>query len=292
MDKKKMIKNHINLPAVLISLLVMIPAAVMGQVAVDDGLQYSINDLIAEIGTEERNFFKSNNIVFRYDEESEGPRYLPDAGFRREILELHNGLSPEVMVEALYRIEYPGGEALKREDAVRLFNEISHRVSTITGAMYFSRTKQDYAVLFSEVYAVDGVKSGKRIADPEPISRPGGDSVFLFMDEHSMGKGYYRMNYLYSAEASAVCLTNETPMGGFLRTAEPGEMKIFLEMIPCSDAILVYGYCGVVIQNDALVMLLMDPYYSFYRRMTAIETWFANTLHGTDRLPPLNEPMP
>jgi hypothetical protein len=245
------------------------------------------------LGSLELQELKRAGLVFRYDEELKGPLYLPDSEFKSVVEDLHVKLAPEIMVEAFYFMDYPDSVSADKAEILNLISELTHKVSSISGVKYFSRTKQDYAVLFDTVYAVDNPSSGKRIADPVGgTMKTGSDSVYLFMDEHSMGPGFYRMDFLTSTDEMAVTLTNESSMKKVIKAVNPGDMKIFLQLIPCSDGILVYGYCGVVLQNDGFVNLLLDPYYSFYRRMTSMETWLYNSLHGTDMLPPLSEPMP
>ncbi|MDC7225283.1 MAG: hypothetical protein PQJ61_00805 [Spirochaetales bacterium] len=246
-----------------------------------------------QIGAAERAVFDENGFVFRYDEEGMGPVYLPESGFYTFVENIQSSLKPEVMVEALYFIEYPSGMTIESEAVRMRMNEITHSVSSISGAMYFSRTEQDYAVLFDDVYAVAGAGSRKKVNDPVPPEIiPDEKSLYLHMNEHSLGRGYYRMDYLSRGSDLAICLTNTTAMSRIIKAVDKEEMKIFLQMIPCTDGLLVYGYCGVVLRNDGIVNMMMDPYYSFYRRMTAMETWLYNSLHKTDKLPPLAEPMP
>lgn len=255
--------------------------------------EQEINDYLEQLDESERNVFNSRDLVFRYDEELTGPVYLPDSEFADQILNMHNSLQPEVMVEALYFIDYPADFSRDTDVIKKRLNETVHSLSSINGTMYYSRTEKDYAVLFKDVYAVEGPDSRKKTADPAaPDFIPAVESVYLHMKEHSMGRGYYRMDYLSSGNELAISLTNSSAMSKIIKAVEKNDMKIFLQMIPCREGLLVYGYCGVVLQNDGLINLMMDPYYSFYRRMTAMETWLYNSLHGSDKRPALDEPMP
>ncbi len=251
------------------------------------------SDYLKHLDNYELSKLNEQKMIFRYDVEENGPEYIMKSVFTDDILKVNEELKPEVFVEAVYMIDYPADFSNEIDYVLKHLNMLTHKVSSITGAMYFSRTEDDYAVLFEEVYAVDNPESKKRISDPEVkdiIAEK--DSIFMYMDEHSLGPGYYKMDYMNKGDEFLLSITNDSPMSKFFTVVKPGDMKIMLQFIPCSDVILVYGYCGVVLQNDGFVKLLMDPYYSFYRRMTAMETWLYNSLHGTEVLPPLYEPLP
>ncbi len=249
-------------------------------------------DFLDHLGDYELSKLNEQKMIFRYDIEEHGPEYIMKSVFTGDILKVNEELKPEVFVEAIYMIDYPSDFSNEIEHLLKHLNILTHKVSSITGAMYFSRTEDDYAVLFEEVYAVDGPESKEKIADPEVKDIiPEKESIFLYMDEHSLGPGYYRMDYMNKGDEFLLSITNDSSMNKFFTVVKPGDMKIMLQVIPCSDTILVYGYCGVVLQNDGFVNILMDPYYSFYRRMTAMETWLYNSLHGTEILPPLYEPL-
>ena len=85
-----------------------------------------------------------------------------------------------------------------------------------------------------------------------------------------MGSSFYRIEYEKQESMFTIRMVNESVLGFILPVVDPADMNIVLQIIPCSDVILVYGFCGVVLQNDDLVNFLLDPYYAFYRRMTAI----------------------
>ena len=231
-----------------------------------------------------------NGHVFRYDEEKLGPVYIPDTLNMEEIRGMTGIFSPEIMVEALYKVPYPDNFKAGQDEILAYLYEISHRVSTISGVKYFSERRNRYAVLFTDVYAVDGDKS--RIDDPVPGSTNYSDTLGLHMKENALGRGYYRLEYSRGQGSLSIHMTNESELGFILTAVESGEMQIVLQLVPCNDTILIYGYSGAIVQNDDFINLLLDPYFAFYRRMTAMETWLYNSLHGTDMLPPLYEPMP
>ena len=247
-------------------------------------------ELLAKLDTELLDSLEQNRHIFRYDEEFIGPQYLPVTEGRRVVEDIHRSLSPEVMVEALYSVPYP--EGLDADLVLNRIFELSSQVSSLSGAKYYSERRKKYAVLFSDVYAVNNLSDKDKIGDPVPSVYDTDQTVFLHIKENALGRGYYRMDYSKSDSLFSVKITNETELGFIVTAVSPGDMIIYLQVVPCSDTILIYGYCGVVLQNDDFIDLILDPYYAFYRRMTAMETWLSNSLHGTDSLPPLHEPMP
>lgn len=270
-----------SLPGILMFVLVVGNAQAME----------SSQKLLSALGSDVKDNLADNEMVFRYDEELAGPSFLPDTSSKAEIEALHRSMQPEVMVEALYKVPYPSGLGDDAGEILRLIYNLSHEVSSISGVKYYSWRKKDYSVLFSDVYAVDSIEKKKKTEDPQAEGYLN-DSVFLHMKENALGRGYYRMDYMPSDEMLTVKLTNESILGFIITAVEVENMVIYLQIIPCSDAVLIYGYCGVILENDGIVNLMLDPYYAFYRRMTAMETWLYNSLHGTDMLPLLLDPMP
>ncbi|MDC7126874.1 MAG: hypothetical protein PQJ46_14985 [Spirochaetales bacterium] len=250
----------------------------------------SHKDLLSDIDENVVSVLDENGHVVRYDEEGIGPKYLPNTALAQGITGFHSYFSPEVMVEALYILDYP--ENCDKEAIIDEIYEICHKVSTITGVKYFSRRKKGYAVLFDDVYAIDDVKNHKKIADPFVAEDETETSIFLHMDENALGSDYYRMDLQKLDKSLSIELTNETALRFIFPVVEKNNMIIKLALFPCRDCILIYGYCGVILENDDLVKRLMDPYYSFYRRMTAMETWLYNNLNDSDSLPPLSDPLP
>ena len=250
------------------------------------------DDLLGGLSSKEKAVLEKNSHVFRYDEEKKGPLYIPD--YEKASLDSRSfsKLNPEIMVEALYKVPYPEEYSISPEGIIEHLYNLSHEVSSISGVKYYSERRHRYAVLFSDVYAVDNPENRDKIEDPVPGDPFEPDSVYLQMKENALGRGYYRLDYYTDLSTLTIRLTNESKLGFIMTVVNPEDMLISLEIIPCSDALLIYGYCGVVVQNDDFVDLMLDPYFAFYRRMTAMETWLYNSLHDTDKLPPVNDPMP
>ncbi|MBI9109080.1 MAG: hypothetical protein JEZ04_20215 [Spirochaetales bacterium] len=249
-------------------------------------------ELLGGLNADALESLERNDHIFRYDEENSGIQYFPETQGFGSLETMHQNLKPEVMVEALYRLPYPEGFDPDSEEILDIVYDLSHRVSLISGVKYFSVRKQDHEVLFTDVYRVNNLDEHKRMGDPLPGSQSPGESIYLHMKENALGSGYYRMDYQREQNSLSIMITNETDLGFIIPAVSVEDMIIYLNLIPCSDSILIYGYCGVVLQNDPIVRLLLDPYYAFYRRMTAMETWLYNSLHDTDRLPPLMDPLP
>ncbi len=251
-----------------------------------------IKDMLRGLDSELVEALILDSDIFRYDEEFSGITYMPDVEGRSAVENIHRTLEPEVMVEALYSIPYPDGYIPGSGELLEKVYKLSHEVSSISGVKYYSVREQGYSVLFTDVYAVNNAEERKRIPNPRPDIGYSDESVFLHMKENALGKGYYRMDYRKRENYFTIEISNETALGFIIPAVDPQDMIIYLQIIPCSDEILIYGYCGVVLQNDPIVHLMLNPYYAFYRRMTAMETWLYNSLHGTDMLPPLLEPRP
>ncbi|HAK46287.1 MAG TPA: hypothetical protein DCO79_10280 [Spirochaeta sp.] len=270
----------------IFSLFIFITAAV----TLEAESPASSSELLRHLDDDVLNELELNNIVFRYDDELFGNLYLPNTDRADSIREIYESSQPEVMVEAVYKIPYPEGYDLS--NILEHLYELSHRVSTISGAKYFSERRNRYAVLFTDVYAVNITEKKKHLADPKPGDENYSDELYMHMKENALGRGYYKLDYNLEPEIFTLKISNMTDLKFIVTAVKSNDLDIVLQIIPCSDTLLIYGYCGVVMQNDDFVNLLLDPYYAFYRRLTAMETWLYNSLHSTDILPLLNEPMP
>lgn len=227
--------------------------------------------------------------VFRYDKDGHGIQFMPDKLILKDITQRHKELNPDVMVEALYKIPLPDG--MDKGSILNKIMEISHRVSTISGVKYYSERKSRYSILFDNVYAVNSLDEKKKIGDPKPNYESNTSFIPLHMKENAMGRGYYSMKIESCEDYVSIDFINETAQNFILRVVNDREMFIALRIFPFSDCILIYGYCGVILQNEDFIKLIMDPYSSFYRRMTAMETWLYNNLYNTNKLPLVLEPF-
>ncbi len=249
------------------------------------------NSIIYGLPEDAASVLEREGQVYRFDEEGDGLLYLPDSVLSSRIKSLHSELAPEITVEAFFKVQYPAEMTPGRDTSRELYN-LSRKVSTFEGVQYYSATRKKYDTLFKKAYRISSPDSRTRIEDPEPVAVPFDDSVYLFMQENSMGKSTYRLDYQPAGDELMITLTNEENLGILFKVVYALEMKVSLIVIPCSDCILIYGYCGAVLQNDELVKVFIDPYDAFYRRMSAMETWFYNNLHETSVLPPQFEVQP
>ncbi len=256
-----------------------------------DSVLADSNSIISGLSEEAAAVLQMEGQVYRFDEEGHGLLYLPDTILSSRIKSLHSELSPEITVEALFRVPYPEDMEPGRETLRELYN-LSRKVSTFEGVQYYSATRKKYDTLFKKAYRINSPDSRIRVENPAPVSVPFDDSVYLFMQENSMGKSTYRLDYHPAGDELMITLTNEENLGILFKVVYAREMKVSLIVIPCSDCILIYGYCGAVLQNDELVNVFIDPYDAFYRRMSAMETWFYNNLHETSILLPQSEVQP
>ena len=278
-----------NYTAFFLVLLIM-PVTMLVTMPVYSEVFSSSGEFLDYLSAEQLKRLSEDEHIYRYDNEGYGALLRPPLSDDLEGRQELPSAVPEIMVEALYTIPYPE-DSNNPEVIIADLYKLSHQVSGISGVKYFSERRNRYTVLFTDVYAIDNPVDKNKIADPIP-SKTETDSLFLHMKENALGRGVYRIEYNLSQQQLTIKLQNESKLGFVVTVVEPQDMQIFLEIIPCTDQLVVYGYCGVIVQNDDFVDLMLDPYFAFYRRMTAMETWLYNSLHNTDKLPPLNEPMP
>ena len=242
----------------------------------------SVESLTSYLTEEEKNILNEHDKVFRYGRERKGLYYIPDVPLAEKIEERFNSIEPDVTVEALFKVPYPEDMLTGYDRDLILYN-ILREVSNISGVQYFSRTKNDYRILFDDVYVVDDKK--KVIDDPLVDSIPEYDSFPMHMKEANLGRDYYLAEYNYDGQDMSFSLTNTSRMSYILTIVAKSKMQIDLLLLPLDDGLLIYGYCGVKLTNPGLVHKMMDPFSSFYRRLYAMEIWFSNSLLNEDKMP-------
>ncbi len=245
--------------------------------------EHTFDSITTSLTVKEKEVLIDQDVVFRYGKERKGLYYLPDISMAKKIEDRFNKLEPDVTVEAIFRIPYPE-DLLEGQDRDIILYNIVREVSKISGVKYYSKRKEKYRILFDDVYAVNEKK--KRIDDPVIFSNiPEYDSFPIHMKEVNLGRDYYIAEYSYDSRNMLFTLTNTSNMSFILNVVKKENMQIDLLLIPLDNEILIYGYCGVKLENPDFVRKIMDPYSSFFRRILAMETYIYNSLYGTDNLP-------
>jgi len=243
----------------------------------------STNEILSRLNSDEMIELEREGMVFRLGRTRTGLYYTPSVKLASNIVRRHQSIAPDVTVEAFFRVPYPEDMPSGNLDRDLILYNIVREVSKISGVTYWSERKDKYRTLFEDVYVVDEEKAPQ--SDILVFEIPEYDSFEIHMDEANLGEDYYLAEYRYDGGHMSFSLTNTSHITFLFKVVESGNMQIDLLLLPFEDEILIYGYCGVKLANPGFVGKIMDPYSSFFRRLYAMETWFENSLHGTERLP-------
>ena len=247
----------------------------------------SLRDLLSSLPDDVVDQLVAEEEVFRLDRNQEGIKLLPEAGISGEFQLRTDSLGPDVFTEGLYLIPYPDG---KSEIDLEIYN-ITRKVSAISEVIYKSHRKDAYVPLFDDVYAIDNLKDNNPLPDPLVTGIPFNDSVLMHMKEVNLGSALYETEYIWDGRNLGFFLENQTNLRKIIKVVGKEDMQISMILMPVDEGYLVYGACGIKLSNSNAVYSMMDPYTGFYRRMYAMVTWIYNTMHDTDRLPDLKQPL-
>lgn len=251
--------------------------------AAQEAKHYTVEDILSSLNANEREELNRESVLFRWGKTRKGIYYTPAVPLASEIEKRHSEIEPDVIIEAFFTIPYPQNLPTSKEDRNLLLYNIVRQVSRINGVQYWSRTKERYRVLFEDVYRVDG--KNKALEDSIVTSIPTFDTFDIHMKEANLGRDYYTVEYRYDGQHMLFSLRNRSVITFLLKIVDEGDLEIDLLLMPMDDQILIYGYSGVKLANPGFVNKIMDPHSSFLRRLYAMETWFENSLLGTENLP-------
>ena len=257
-----------------IALTVSLSAAPLDWESLTDSLPQGVAEQLLEEGE-----------VFRYDQAESGVMLLPHHFSSQVISRQHDQLDPDVLVEGLYLIPYPEGVS---DIDLDVYN-ISRNISSISDVLYYSARREAYVPLFDDVYQVEAPNKRKALPNPFVDEIPNFESIFMHMKEVNLGSGIYEAQYVYDGESLGFFVKNATPLRMLFKIVDGEDLRINLLTYPTEKGFLVYGYCAVKLTNRNLVFKMMDPYSGFYKRLYAIETWFENSLLGTERKPEIGK---
>jgi hypothetical protein len=151
-------------------------------------------------------------------------------------------------------------------------SRIIRSVSKMKGMRYYSYSRKEWDVLYSESYMIEGPDSDKAV--PDRTEGPAdGLTLYCYQKEHTFGACRYRLDYSQSDREVSVLFTNIEPLYyKIFRAVKPGNMKISLVVTDCGDSYLVYMVLHARIMRFSLLEQRMNN--SLNSRLDAIYKWF------------------
>ena len=193
--------------------------------------------------------------VFHGNEKDEDPSFISESLYlvkKSDLIVKSKKPDPEVSIDEVSRI-------------VR-------SISKMKGMMYFSNSRQEWDVLYSESYMIEGPDSDTPIPDMLEGSADG-LKLYCFQNEHAFGGSKYSLTYNQSESEVSVTFQNLDPLKyTFIRAVKKGNMNINVVVTDCGESFLVYMVIQARILRWSVLEKRMNK--SLNARLDAIYKWF------------------
>jgi hypothetical protein len=127
------------------------------------------------------------------------------------------------------------------EGLLRLYNAL-HATSTMKGITYWSASRKERRVLFTESFPI--ASAGKIAAIPDPVftSIPARDEMQSFQQDQSYGKNTYRQQFDFEGNHLVVRVLNTSTISvALVPVIRPGGLVTLSILVPEGSDILYYG---------------------------------------------------
>ncbi len=148
---------------------------------------------------------------------------------------------PTVGAEVLLVLRGMAGELDSPRGMLRLYNSL-HAVSTMKGITYWSASRRQERVLFTESFAIPSTGQVTRIADPVFDSIPDEDVLYTFQQDQSYGKNTYVQRFSAAPGHLVVRIHNTSKVTvAFIPLVQPGGFASACILVPSGRDLLFYG---------------------------------------------------
>lgn len=148
---------------------------------------------------------------------------------------------PTVGAEVLLLLRGMAGELDTPEGWLRVYNSL-HAVSTLKGITYWSASRKQDRVLFTESFAIPSPRELTRVADPVFSEIPAEDILHTFQQDQSYGKNTYTHRFSRAEGHLVVRISNtSTVTVAFIPLMQPGGFVSCCILVPSGRDLLFYG---------------------------------------------------
>lgn len=166
---------------------------------------------------------------------------LPLVSSREVVASEVSAARPVVAVEVL-RVFRGLGEPLDTQQGrLALFNQM-HAVSTMKGITYWSASRKEQRVLFTESYCISSPKAVTPVPDPLFTSIPPEDTLYTFQQDQSYGKNTYMQRFSSAPDHLLVRLENVSAITvAFIPVIPSNGFVSRSILVPVGRDLLFYG---------------------------------------------------
>lgn len=155
------------------------------------------------------------------------------------------------------------------DTSIEAVSKIVRSISKMKGMQYYSNSRKRYETLYSESYRVDS--NHEKLSDDTSGSSEG-KQIYIFQNEHTFGKAYYRVRYRENSKAIVMKLNNTSSMYyGIIKAVEPDKCRIVANIIDDGDG--YYIYLGMRVDCSLPGFMEEKMTMSFQARLDALYNW-------------------
>ncbi|MCR5081061.1 MAG: hypothetical protein K6B17_06945 [Treponema sp.] len=164
----------------------------------------------------------------------------------------------------------------KDELTVEKASEILRSISKMEGLTYYSHTAKKRKVLYKKAYCVNGPDSTKKVADKTEGSAEN-LVQYCMLDDNSLGKINYELNYHQNEKEVAVTFKNTTDVEfAFVTAVEDENINIGVSVTECENGYLVYMYIRAKYKKISVIEGRIKD--SLEARLDAVYDWFMSQI--------------
>jgi hypothetical protein len=148
---------------------------------------------------------------------------------------------PTVGAEVLLVLEGMAGDLGSAAGMLRIYNSL-HAVSTLKGITYWSASRKQERVLFTESFAIASPGQVTRIADPVFQQVPAEDVLYTFQQDQTYGKNTYSQRFTAAPDHLLVRIHNTSKVTvALIPLVQPGGFVSECILVPSGGDLLFYG---------------------------------------------------
>jgi hypothetical protein len=233
----------------------------------------SLEEVLPGLPAEELQELRDKKEIVYYSETLPEFRYLPVTLLSDKVKKEFNGYEPNVCNEALFLMPLPDRNS---DRALYIYNKL-RAIRSLSGVQYHSNRHREMRVLFDDVYAVDGLRSKKKIPDKYLDVLQAEEKITVHIEDVNFGSGYYEASYMASGDLLAFGLKNLTSLKYIFPIIGAEMVRFQLLIIPLENELLMYGICAV--EAASFVKSIIHLPSSFYTRTRALRDWFKGQVY-------------
>ncbi len=206
----------------------------------------------------------SNKVPRSWPEDVDAPNFLAE--------ELYLAKKEDFGRPGLATIEYAG--------------KVLRSFSTLQGIKYYSHSKGREKTLYEEAYTVEPERdplSGKvtnvgEVKGPDDTAGSAdGKVLYALMDDSSLGRTVYRVEYEVRADEIRATFVNESALHlGPIKAFGPGKLRMNFVVSDCGDCFVAYLTTEASVPPLSILDKMIKQ--SFTARLDAVYNWFVERL--------------